>query len=235
MEVIAAPLLIFFFIFNLVIYHKIFRVFYFNFAAGIRSEIVGSLFLSCIETGLVIYLGGYILIGIAIIVGIVIVLSLIKKAVGNSLVDPSDNPIESPEEYIKNQVKNCDTADENDVSDTRNYVNNSEITKNVSNSETSKSTTTMTVDEGIKIIKEKYRSDEKVKAIKEFRELTGLGLKEAKDIIDQILVDVEIARVESGTEIVIEEKRIFCPHCGKKIMMNARFCCYCGKSNTYKK
>ncbi len=43
-------------IFNLVVYHKIFAVYYFNFSRAIQKELIGAIFVAAIEVGIIMYL-----------------------------------------------------------------------------------------------------------------------------------------------------------------------------------
>jgi uncharacterized membrane protein len=72
----ALGLIILFTIINLVIYHKCFRVVYFDLGKGIFREIFFSAFIAMFEAGLVVKFGKII---IAIVIVLAIILSFGKK------------------------------------------------------------------------------------------------------------------------------------------------------------
>jgi len=85
-------------------------------------------------------------------------------------------------------------------------------------------------------IQNTFSSYDRVKAIKYYREQTGVGLKEAKDAVDSIF-----NKERSGSPTSVSNKpetndsneTMFCPFCGKKIKRMSKFCIYCGKANNY--
>lgn len=231
MEAIMAPILIFFIIFNLVIYHKFFTVFYGDLVRGFGRELVASFFIAVIETAIFIKLGGIIL----IIGGVVLVIGFVVKKINKT---ENDNETENSNNVQSVDVQNKDSSSYKEES-------KKQTTSDELKAEQVK---TIPVSEAMKIIKSKYSINNKFAAVKEFRELTGLGLKESKEIVDQILGDSvenypikEDAKPEENNTLNESdsnsdtEKKIYCSYCGKQILMSAKFCYHCGKENNYDK
>lgn len=63
-------LLLFFIVFNFIIYHKIFRVIYFDLAKGLSKEIFWCILLSPFEAAIVVVVGPYILVALGVILAI---------------------------------------------------------------------------------------------------------------------------------------------------------------------
>jgi len=218
MQAIYAILVVFFMILNLVIYHKIFSVFYFDLGKGLLKELIGSFLLACLETGLVVKVGGYALIGI----GIILVIAIIKKIVGKV-------------------SKKDDSSSDDDIPSTENATTgNDEIQ---SKNTTESTTESVCLEEGhddvvpvetaLNYVKSNISQWSKVEAIKYFRDATGTDLKTAKEYIDPLYEPVSIPKNE---EVIVEKKeKMFCPYCGKQILRTVKFCNFCGKSNSYDK
>lgn len=231
MEAITGILWIFFIIFNLVIYHKIFKVYYFNLGRGLMKELIASIFFASIETAIALRIGKYVL----IVIGIILVIGFIVMKFGQR-EEEKQGQTEQPDAQ---SVKPKSTEEQHSKEVNTNSIE--PITSKVTENEDIESTNKIPISEAMKIIKEKYDSNNKVEAIKEFRKLTGLGLKESKEIIDQILSSPSSKSVFQEPEVTQnvmkehEEKKIYCAHCGEKILLSAKFCNYCGEANSYKK
>lgn len=72
-------LLLFFIIFNFIIYHKIFRVIYFDLAKGLSREIFWCILLSPFEAAIVVAVGPYILVAVGVIFAIVLIVKYVSK------------------------------------------------------------------------------------------------------------------------------------------------------------
>ena len=74
----------------------------------------------------------------------------------------------------------------------------------------------------VKYILENYNESSKVEAIKKYRELTGEGLKEAKEAVDWIFSP-------SYEEKEQRKKITKCKACGTEMAFDAKFCTICGE------
>ena len=119
MTVIGGILVILFTIVNLVLYHKVFSVVYFDLGKGLWKEFLASFLLAFFEAGIVLYALKYILIVALVIAAIVFVLWLIKKAAdnkqniqnaisqtGSMIKDTVGNAVENRNSYVHNVLEN---------------------------------------------------------------------------------------------------------------------------------
>lgn len=91
--VVGVPLLIIFTILNLVLYHKVFTVYYFNLGTGLGKELMWSMFFAVIEAAIVITIGVYVI----PIVAIVAIVLFIKKKNNKDHSESSGNMSEGTE------------------------------------------------------------------------------------------------------------------------------------------
>ncbi len=180
-----AFLIIGFTIFNFIIYHKIFRVIYFDLKSALFKEFATCFFFAGIETALIMVIGPYILVGIIIIAIILGIVAFVKKLRSSS---------EEKEQETSNTQKNMD-----------NHEKKSKAKKNNAPSA-----------DTIETPKYVQGNDEKQKRM----------TKEADAVEDAC---------EIQNKAKANSDKMFCPYCGEKILRTAKFCNFCGKSNSYKK
>lgn len=84
MNFVICVVVLFFTVLNLVLYHKLFDVYYFSLGNGLAKEIGASVCVAIVETALVMYIGGYVLAIFGIIVVIALIVKAIKKFTGGS-------------------------------------------------------------------------------------------------------------------------------------------------------
>lgn len=95
-------------IINLIIYHKIFAVYYFDLGAGLKKEIFYAFFFALIEVGLIAKVGPYILIGIGVIIAITIIVIVIKNTRAKSSTDGVENNSGVDEKILNSNEKDCE-------------------------------------------------------------------------------------------------------------------------------
>lgn len=89
-------------------------------------------------------------------------------------------------------------------------------------------------EEAIPQIKEDYDISTKKQAIIKLKDLTGIGLQEAKGIVEKLFENSDGSE-EAKKIDDLKKDTIFCPFCGKKISRDAKFCNFCGKEINYGK
>lgn len=132
-------------IFNLILYHKIFSVMYFDLGRGLLKEIVGAYFVAILEIAIFMFLAQWILVAAVVVVGIAAaiyviycIVKFIKKGKKNK--DGNSNDINltkgTPfEENLKEQRKMFET-EEKEKSELKRKIVNEERFENKSDSST---------------------------------------------------------------------------------------------------
>lgn len=179
----ALILIAIFTVINLVLYHKVFDVYYFGGQAMVK-ELVTAIFIAIIESALVVSFGGYIL----IIIGIIIVIVLIVKA-------------------VKKHTESSGNVD------SINKENKSTV--NVQSEKKAP-------------IKENVTEVKKPTPVKPKENITPVKKEEKK-------AEKPVTKTEPTSSNTNKSDKMFCPYCGEKILRTAKFCNYCGKSNSYNK
>ena len=121
-----AVIFIIFIVFNLIIYHKIFNVIYFNLGKGLFKEFAVSFFLAGIETAILMAIGPYILVAFGVVLAICLIVKVINNRkdkgksddvqVTNSKEEAPDKKTEVVSEISKtNTVSNKDFSNQNKV------------------------------------------------------------------------------------------------------------------------
>ncbi len=110
-------------------------------------------------------------------------------------------------------------------------VQENKLSKEEDNSETVNTIVESNVQSELEMyIMENFTNDKKVQAVAYYRQQTGLGLKEAKDKVDEILSHSDRRTIEATG---LDGGMIFCTNCGKQINRNVKFCNFCGTPNKY--
>ncbi|MBE5892219.1 MAG: hypothetical protein E7286_02435 [Lachnospiraceae bacterium] len=167
---------------NWVIYHKIFRVLYFDLGKGLVKEFICCFLVAAVEAALIVYVGGA-LIGLlgSLLAGFLNIVVWLAVFVGAFLI------IRKIYRLFK---KNKKSKKENSTKD-GGIVNAEGVVENIDSesesNQTEESIIPMPIEEVEAYILEHYDAESKVQAIKYYRSATGLGLKEAKDHVDLIL------------------------------------------------
>lgn len=108
-------LFVFFIVLNLIIYHKIFRVIYFDFQKAFFQEFLGSILVAVIETSIVMVVGPYLLLGIAVIFGIVTIVKFVNKKNKSSMSTKNPETTDSSNTvYAKKENCPADNIQKND-------------------------------------------------------------------------------------------------------------------------
>lgn len=184
MDFIICIIVLFFTVLNLVLYHKMFDVYYFSLGHGLAKEIVASVCVAIIETAILMKVGMVLLIILGVLIAIALILKAIKKFTGGTEDSDGTNSVQS--ENATTDPAASAKAKMNEIKDA--------ITSNVQKVENAIKTDASTL------------------------------LDDAVEVVPVSDSNVEEAPAE-----------MFCPYCGEKILRTAKFCNYCGKSNSYDK
>lgn len=251
MSVLALILVVVFMIINLVIYHKIFTVTYFNLGKGCIQELFFAWFVAMLEMGFVVTIGKNIFSVLFRILGfvgklllILIVIALVgfivwklvqfikEKAEGDEVKENTANFAQSNESMNRKEEQNHMEMDNN--SDTEEKETKADIEITEANLERHKGINNVreTAEFGLKkakefvdsvpqIVKESI-SKEKIEEIK--------GKTKSKAIED----DLELTQRVINSPNVQDRNTVTCSGCGKVINEEATFCMFCGKKNDIK-
>lgn len=245
--------IIIFMIINLVIYHKVFTVKYFNLGRGCFTELFFAWLVAMFEVGLIVLLGKTVLGGLVKVLGFAGKLFLIVLAISLAVF-----VISKIVQIIKGMP-----ADETDKTNTDFVPNNQEMDEEKESEdmplevEEAASDIEMEEAEEALDIKVTEIGPNKVKVIKVIRETTGLGLAEAKDFVESSAktlkrvprekADNIKAKLEAeGAKVILKLPQelkavpgkqhnvhmVACTNCGKMIKEDAKFCNFCGSKIT---
>lgn len=223
-------------IINWLVYHKLFRVVYFDLGRGLIKELVGCFLVAVLELVIILFAGEWLkgllggilsmiinLIGwILRIITIIICITLAILAISWLL------------KFI--QKHRLDKGKKGDFSETiiKDNKDNQEVMGKIAGAEHEKEDVSeniplqkvigeetcgnekRSVEEVCNYIVQNFGEDDKIKAIQYYRKATGVGLKEAKKQVDTIF--------ESK-----KNKKLYCTGCGNIIIEGAKFCSHCGK------
>lgn len=178
---------------NLILYHKVFNVFYFDLGRGLTRELVTSFFIAIIEASLIMHFGKIALVIIGIILLLIGVLFAIKEIIATVK--------EGKEWYVNIKEK----------------IEKRKADKAAGETVSNKPTT----QEPIVAINNQQKDSDSISYIEPVTMLEGTSR--------EVIKEKEEIKSETKSEFM------FCPHCGEKISRTAKFCNYCGKSNTYNK
>ena len=206
MEVLAVIGIVIFMIINLVIYHKIFSVTYFNLANGCFTEIFFAWLVAMLEMGIILAVGKFILGGILKFLGfagkiiiIVLVISLVLFAVSK----------------IVQLIKGKDTEEADKANN--DFIQNDEV------------------NEDEKEESEAIPLDVEVVTYDAGTEESGAILEKQSNIRMMVCTSCGKAINENdkfcyfcGNKITKMDMTV-CANCGKPITENAKFCYYCGE------
>lgn len=250
LSMLAVIGIIIFTVINLIIYHKIFTVTYFNLSKGCFTELFFAWFVAMFEVGLIVLLGRTVLSGLLKVLGfagkivlIVLVISLVVFAV-NKIV-----------QLIKGMGDTGETKEpDNDIVQNNQEMDEEKESEDIPLEVESAASDIEMGETGEELdIEVTEVGPNKVKVIRAIRETTGLGLVEAKDFVDSSArtlkrvsrekADNIKAKLEAeGARVILKlpqelgtmpgkqhnEHMVACTNCGKMIKEDAKFCNFCG-------
>ena len=121
MNVVICIIVLFFTVINLIIYHKIFDVYYFSLGHGLAKEIGASVCVAIIETAILaailMKVGMIILIILGVLIAIALIVKGIKKLTGNS-----ENTDEVESEQNINSTSNQNTDPKNKINEIKDTI-----------------------------------------------------------------------------------------------------------------
>lgn len=192
---------------NFVIYHKIFSVIYFDLGNGLLKEIIGCFLCAIFEAAIFMMVGPYVLVVLGIVLAIILIVKYINK--------------KKNETVSTNKVDNLHNVKTNDSD--KNYAQSVYGTEN-----------------GLgdyKVVSDKtsqYSGGKNTSNSKTFQEKEGMTWKnETGNFTGK--VDTVYNQQENIKQSSKQDTRIFCPYCGEKILRTAKFCNFCGQTNSYGK
>lgn len=231
MSVLALILVVVFMIINLVIYHKIFTVTYFNLGKGCFQELFFAWLVAMLEMGFVVTIGknifgalfkllGFvgklflILLVIAFVAFIVWKLTqfLKGKVDGETIKDNISNFTQNNENMTSQETQSHMEMDGS--TDTKDNVTEADIELTEANQE--KST-------GINNVRRTAESN--LEKVKDFVDNAPKMVKES--VFKQKTEEIK-AKAESE-DVKDTQKKMICRSCGKLIDREAKFCIFCGK------
>ena len=253
LSVLAVIGILIFTVINLIIYHKVFTVTYFNLSKGCFTELFYAWIAAMFEVGLIVLLGRTVLSGLLKVLGFAGKLLLIVLAIALAVfvVSKIVQIIKGKSDTEETGKKDVDFVPGNQETD---EGKESEGTELHSESETVAEDVKIEETENVYDIELTEAGDNKVKVIRVVRDMTGLGLAEAKDFVESSAKTLKgisgekadairnrlesegakvIMRLSQDSKTVTDKKdniqMVACSSCGKMISENAKFCNFCGK------
>lgn len=212
-----AVILVVLIIINLILYHKMFRVYYFNFGFSLIAEIIGAALASVAEIMLFSMLLN--LVGTAVVAVGTVILWILLGALGIGAVYFMGKTIYR---LIKNKKGTNSAKMEEGTEGTKAQKKSADDYKrkvrNIFKDKESPSAENPSYEEDtLENVGETYsKSEEKVQ------------IKEEKFIQEEPII---LGQEQKGQK----KGNMFCVYCGKEIPRNVKFCSYCGKANVYMK
>lgn len=234
MSVLALILVVVFMIINLVIYHKIFTVTYFNLGKGCFQELFLAWLVAMLEMGFVVTIGKNIFGALFKLLGFVGKLLLILLVIAFVAFI-----IWKLVQFLKGKVDG-DTIKDNTSNFTQNNENmTSQETQNHMEMDGSINTKDNVTEADIELTED---NQEKSTGINNVRRTTESDLEKVKDFVDNVPKTVkefafkqrtEETKAKTESEDVKDTQKkmntIICRSCGKLIDKEAKFCIFCGK------
>lgn len=208
---------------NIILYHKIFRVYYFDVGKGLINEFICAVIFAILEIALFMWLGSWIvslIVGVVSLVGTVI-LWIVLGVLGIGAIYFGGKAIRK---FIKQRQEKSDDTKEGEYTEKREQFKKTvneykEKAQNVFKRQP------LSSDEETKNRNEETSQKPEEVFLKPDKE----GEKEEKQNHEYNLSALDSLQEEQEAEMV------FCVYCGKKISSEARFCSFCGKVNNYMK
>ena len=231
LSVLAVVGIIIFTIINLIIYHKVFTVTYFNLSKGCFTELFYAWIAAMFEVGLIVLLGRTVLSGLLKVLGFAGKLLLIVSAIALAVFIVSK---------IVQIIKGKSDTEETGKKDVDFVPGNQETDEGKESEGTELHSESETVAEDVKIEETENVYDIGLAEAKDFVESSAKTLKgisgEKADAIRNRLESEGakvIMKLSQDSKTVTDKKdnvqMVACSSCGKMISENAKFCNFCGR------
>lgn len=231
LSVLAVIGILIFTVINLIIYHKVFTVTYFNLSKGCFTELFYAWIVAMFEVGLIVLLGRTVLSGLLKVLGFAGKLLLIVLAIALAVFVVSK---------IVQIIKGKSDTEETGKKDVDFVPGNQETDEGKESEGTELHSESETVAEDVKIEETENVYDIGLAEAKDFVESSAKTLKgisgEKADAIRNRLESEGakvIMKLSQDSKTVTDKKdniqMVACSSCGKMISENAKFCNFCGK------